>query len=137
MFRSLKTSSQAKKKAVRRTQRSIAKIAIKRHPLLPKLQVLQQPLVLAVLHQAELAGEVVRDKVQLPAVFEESVPVVCGDVVGLQPLQISFQLAVAALDAVNIVLLVVGEKFLQFVMINTDVAEEILLECECLVAELT
>ena len=100
-------------------------------------QVLQQPLVLTVLHQAELAGVVVRDKVQLPAVFEESVPVVRGDVVGLQPLQISFQLAVAALDAVDIVLLVVGEKFLQLVVINTDVTEEILLECERLVAELT
>ena len=39
-------------------------------------------------------------------------------------------------DIVHIILLVVGKQLLQLVVINTNVTEKILLECERLITEL-
>ena len=66
----------------------------------------------------------------------ESIPVVGRDVVRLQTDQTRLQITMSTFDIVHIILLVVGKHLLQLVVINTNVTEKILLECERLITEL-
>ena len=87
--------------------------------------------------QTKLAGLVLSEEAEVTTVGVEGVPVVGGDVVGLEGGQAGLQVTVTTLGVALSVLPVLREELLQLVVIDPDVTEEVLLVTESLLTKLT